>query len=286
MLSVKEWNSRDDEKPFWDFYKGRPSVDDKSICCLALDVDVLTGSSYLDAPNISNYGHTHPDGLDYILISEDPSYEYNNFICGDVYDPECAAGFQEKEMLFFEKIAAQLGVSDNLPTFPNPLLVSGFLGTSSFFYKPKFDAAIYNIAIRDDWWASTSPEITHEMLLLANRIHREVFRTQHFLLSRKVYENKIKNGGTLKYLEGTNRIKFTDFADWAESIALELPEKFPRNRKSQVKAKKHLIWQERVDELYSKNNRLSHFAICMRLAPELGTSGANLRRRTDNPKNK
>ena len=49
------------------------------------------------------------------------------------------------------------------------------------------------------------------------------------------------------------------------------------------KGGKYLEWQERVNEFYFKNNRLSHTAICTRLASELGTNPETLRRNTKSP---
>ena len=106
-------------------------------------------------------------------------------------------------------------------------------------------------------------------------------------------------GGSLKviqeveYCEQVSQlIRVDDFVTWAGKIGLGLPEGFIRsddgngNGKSKSSAEKFATWQKMVDEMYSKNKKLTHTNICVRLSKELKESSEYIRRWTDNPKNK
>lgn len=54
--------------------------------------------------------------------------------------------------------------------------------------------------------------------------------------------------------------------------------------REQKQESKYDGWQQRVNREYGKNKMQSHSDICRRLHKELGTSEANLKRRTKNPK--
>lgn len=87
-------------------------------------------------------------------------------------------------------------------------------------------------------------------------------------------------------------IKKTDFIawlsvsypafDWVESEEEFKP--LQQNEEVGESAAKYDKWQEAVNNEYAKNKRLSHSAVCARLASGLGTSAENLRRRTTHPK--
>ncbi len=110
-------------------------------------------------------------------------------------------------------------------------------------------------------------------------------------------------GGDLPSHGNTKQIYLAQFGAWAKAKGWELPIDHPIELESknnpiieiepkQVKQEeettdkdsKYVKWQEAVNNEYAKNNRLSHSAICVRLAKSLNTSPGTLRRRTQNPR--
>lgn len=304
MLNRIDWIPRMpyDAVCLWHQYEDLQSINDRVLCCLALNKEPYFAGSLVPVPfkaNFTSYDSTievKPESAEDIQsrfddLNAERIYTYRFYvICADNEDYDeienlTTNKFNDLEFEYFKKIANEVRITSLLPDLEEVGLYGTFDRDG---WIRKFQDVLYKKAIADDWFVDSedNPKDIRKAVRIAERFHEEAFKSSFNKLYRLMQEHRPENGGILKYLEGTDRIKITVFSEWADSMGLVLPEKFPRNRKTNGKSKKYLIWQDRVDELYSKNNKLSHLNICMRLAPELGTSSENLRRRTDNPTKK
>lgn len=110
-------------------------------------------------------------------------------------------------------------------------------------------------------------------------------------------------GGNLPSHGNTKQIYLAKFGAWAKAKDWELPIDHPielesknhpiieiepkqvqQEEETTDKDSKYVKWQEAVNNEYEKNHRLSHSAICVRLAKSLNTSPETLRRRTQKPR--
>lgn len=244
MLSAENWRPIYSHQIVdWKNYEFIPSITVDELCCLLLGVEPLSTSGWIEMAQESEC--ESPLALQARKPIAENSYRVLLFrVCNLNEDIETFSLYSQIELCELEigvlsKIASKFEMK-NLP--PIPEAVSGNLG-KCFFYIQEFHSTFYQKMFAGGWWERALEydnnywlgefrELRSLVLYLAGSLHRQVFSSIYLRYTRIIHENKVENGGKLRCVEGSNRISFADFVEWADGQKFPLPDGFPRVNKA------------------------------------------------------
>lgn len=209
MISVNWTPKSKSATPVWEEYQHIPSVTDEEMCCLAMNRE----------PWVALFYNECNDDI--------ASYELYGVFGGD-FESSIARrdeeSFRFRELAFCMECTKQLEFIDLSPPWDlndRDLIIT---------YVDKFKTTFYQ-KYYIEGWSKLMPKMIDSVRLglyfLAQSIDNEKFLQSYKELFRIIQENRVENGGELKYLHGSNRIRFIDFVKWADQMDLTLPSNFP-----------------------------------------------------------